>query len=57
LNNNDSCDLEVYAIVKKSNGNYAAFEIKLGLSYIDEASDNLKKFIKNIYNTEIDFPK
>ena len=54
---NDSYGLEVDAIVQKRNGNYAAFEIKLGVGYIDEAAENLKKFIKNIDATRMDLPK
>ncbi|NEW80645.1 MAG: DUF4143 domain-containing protein, partial [Gelidibacter sp.] len=45
---NDSYGLEVDAIVQKRNGDYAAFEIKLGVGYIDEAAENLKKFARNI---------
>jgi len=53
----DSYGLEVDAIVQKRNGDYAAFEIKLGVGYIDEASNNLKKFTKNIDTTKMDLPK
>jgi uncharacterized protein len=54
---NDSYGLEVDAIVQKRNGNYAAFEIKLGVGYIDEAAENLKKFVRNINATKMDLPK
>jgi len=54
---NDSYGLEVDAIVQKRNGNYAAFEIKLGVGYIEEAADNLKKFEKNIDTTKMEAPK
>jgi len=54
---NDSYGLEVDAIVKKRNGNYAAFEIKLGVGHIDEASENLKKFEKNIDTNKMKLPK
>jgi predicted AAA+ superfamily ATPase len=54
---NDSYGLEVDAIVQKRNGNYAAFEIKLGVGYIDEAALNLKKFEKNIDIAKMDVPK
>jgi len=54
---NDSYGLEVDAIVQKRNGDYAAFEIKLGVGYIDEAAENLKKFVKNIETTKMDIPK
>lgn len=53
----DSYGLEVDAIVQKRNGNYAAFEIKLGVGYIDEAAANLKKFEKNIDIARMDVPK
>jgi uncharacterized protein len=54
---NDSYGLEVDAIVQKRNGNYAAFEIKLGVGYIDEAVSNLKKFEKNIDISKTNGPK
>ncbi len=54
---NDSYGLEVDAIVQKRNGNYAAFEIKLGVGYIDEAAENLKKFEKNIDISKTNVPK
>lgn len=54
---NDSYGLEVDAILQKRNGNYAAFEIKLGVGYIDEAAENLKKFMENIDTAKIDLPK
>ena len=40
---NDSYGYEVDAIVQKRNGDYAAFEIKLGVGYIDEAAESLKR--------------
>lgn len=54
---NDSYGLEVDAIVQKRNGDYAAFEIKLGVGYIEEAATNLKKFAKNIDTSKMDSPK
>jgi predicted AAA+ superfamily ATPase len=54
---NDSYGYEVDAIVQKRNGNYSAFEIKLGVGYIDEAAENLKKFAANIDTTRMDVPK
>ncbi|MEI6346606.1 MAG: DUF4143 domain-containing protein [Bacteroidota bacterium] len=54
---NDSYGLEVDAIVQKRNGDYAAFEIKLGVGYIEEAAENLKKFATNIDATKMDLPK
>ena len=53
----DSYGLEVDAIVQKRNGSYAAFEIKLGVGYIDEAVNNLKKFVKNIDPGKMELPK
>jgi hypothetical protein len=40
----DSSGLEVDAIVQKQNGDWCAFEIKLGIGQIEEAAKNLKKF-------------
>jgi len=54
---NDSYGLEVDAIVQKRNGNYAAFEIKLGVGYIEQAAENLKKFSINIDTDKMDKPK
>lgn len=54
---NDSYGLEVDAIVQKRNGDYAAFEIKLGVGYVDEAVENLKKFASNIDRSKMDVPK
>lgn len=53
----DSYGLEVDAIVQTRNGNYAAFEIKLGVGYIEEAAENLKKFQKNIDTAKMSVPK
>lgn len=54
---NDSYGLEVDAIVQKRNGDYAAFEIKLGVGYIEEAAENLKKFATNIDPAKMVLPK
>ena len=54
---NDSYGLEVDAVVQKRNGDYAAFEIKLGVGYIDEAAENLKKFQRNIDTANMNLPK
>jgi len=54
---NDSYGLEVDAVVQKRNGNYAAFEIKLGVGYIEEAAENLKKFQRNIDAAKMNLPK
>jgi len=54
---NDSYGLEIDAIVLKRNGDYAAFEIKLGVGYIEEAASHLKKFVENIDTKKMDVPK
>jgi predicted AAA+ superfamily ATPase len=54
---NDSYGYEVDAIVQKRNGAYAAFEIKLGVGFIDEAAENLKKFAANIDTEKMESPK
>lgn len=54
---NDSYGLEVDAIVQKRNGDYTAFEIKLGVGHIDEAAENLKKFTRTIDDSKMDLPK
>ncbi|SNS75046.1 hypothetical protein SAMN06295967_1222 [Belliella buryatensis] len=54
---NDSYGNEVDAIVQKRNGDYAAFEIKIGVGYIDEAAENLKKFAANIDTEKMEMPK
>ncbi len=54
---NDSYGLEVDAIIQRRNGDYAAFEIKLGVGFIDEAAENLKKFVKNIDTAKMELPK
>jgi len=41
----DSTGMEVDAIVQKYNGDWLAFEIKLGIGQIEEAAANLKKFV------------
>ena len=54
---NDSYGLEVDAIVQKRNGDYAAFEVKLGVGYIEQAAENLKKFERNIDTAKMNVPK
>ncbi|HNX08001.1 MAG TPA: DUF4143 domain-containing protein [Bacteroidales bacterium] len=54
---NDSYGLEVDTIVQKRNGDYAAFEIKLGVGYIEDAAKNLKKFSGTIDTSKMDLPK
>jgi predicted AAA+ superfamily ATPase len=53
----DSYGLEVDAIAQKRNGDYAAFEIKLGVGYIDEAVESLTKFANTINTAKMDLPK
>ncbi|MGP1446120.1 MAG: ATP-binding protein [Candidatus Limimorpha sp.] len=53
----DSYGLEVDAIVQKRNGDYAAFEIKLGTGFIEEAASNLNKFVTNIDAAKMELPK
>ncbi len=53
----DSYGNEVDAVVQKRNGDYAAFEIKLGVGFIDEAAENLKKFANNIDTSKINNPQ
>jgi len=55
----DSSDLEVDAIVQKHNGDWLAFEIKLGKSQsvIDEAATNLKKFADIVDTSKVKAPK
>lgn len=44
----DSNGLEIDSIVQKRNGDWAAFEMKLGTSMIAEAASNLKKFTNSL---------
>jgi predicted AAA+ superfamily ATPase len=44
----DSSGLEVDAIVEKYDGEWSAFEIKLGIGQIDDAAKNLLKFAANL---------
>lgn len=53
----DSSGLEVDAIVQKQNGDWCAFEIKLGIVQIEEAAHNLKKFSSNLEYKYIAKPK
>jgi len=53
----DSTTLEVDAIVQTYSGEYAAFEIKLGIGQIDEAAANLTKFASTLDTTKILPPK
>ena len=53
----DSYDLEVDAIVQKHNGDWAAFEIKLGTGQIDEAAATLIKFANVVDTSKTKAPK
>ncbi|GHT22241.1 ATPase AAA [Bacteroidia bacterium] len=53
----DSSGLEVDAIVQKYNGDWAAFEIKLGTGQIEEAARNLLKLVEILNKDKISVPK
>lgn len=53
----DSSGLEVDAIVQKHNGDWCAFEIKLGIGQIEEAAKNLLKFASILDEKRVDTPK
>lgn len=53
----DSSGLEVDAIVQKHNGDWCAFEIKLGIGQIEEAAKNLIKFASIIDKQRVNPPK
>lgn len=53
----DSNHLEVDAIVQKRNGDWAAFEVKLGTGQTEEAARNLLKFSENINVKKSGSPK
>jgi Predicted ATPase (AAA+ superfamily) len=53
----DSSNLEVDAIVQKYNGDWCAFEIKLGTGQIEDAAANLKKFASNLDEKRVKPPK
>jgi predicted AAA+ superfamily ATPase len=53
----DSSGLEVDAIVQKYNGDWCAFEIKLGIGQIEEAAKNLLKFASILDKKRVDPPK
>ena len=52
----DSYGLEVDAIIQKRNGDFAAFEIKLGVGHIEQAAIQLKKFKNNIDASKMKLP-
>ncbi|MEO9258030.1 MAG: DUF4143 domain-containing protein, partial [Crocinitomicaceae bacterium] len=53
----DSSNLEVDTIVEKYNGEWCAFEIKLGTGQIEEAAANLNKFVSILDNKKTRPPK
>ena len=53
----DSSGLEVDSIVQKYNGDWAAFEIKLGTGQIEEAATKLLRFAQLINNEKCSPPK
>ena len=53
----DSSGLEVDAIVQKYNGDWIAFEIKLGTGQIEEAAASLKKFVSILDDKRVKPPK
>src|SRR5690606_113433 len=53
----DSNDLEIDAIVQKYNGDWSAFEIKLGVGQIEEAAATLNKFVSILDIKRITPPK
>lgn len=52
----DSSGLEVGSIVQKYNGEWSAFEIKLGTGHIEEAAASLNKFV-SVLDNKIKPPK
>ena len=53
----DSSGLEVDAIVQKYNGDWIAFETKLGIGQIEDAATNLQKFVRNLDLQKVKPPK
>jgi len=53
----DSTGLEVDCIVQKYNGDWCAFEIKLGTGQIEDAAANLKKFVSILDTKKVKPPK
>ncbi|HOY30569.1 MAG TPA: DUF4143 domain-containing protein [Bacteroidales bacterium] len=53
----DSSGLEVDAIVQKHNGDWCAFEIKLGTGQIEEAARSLNKFVSILDKKSVQLPK
>lgn len=53
----DSSNLEVDAVVQKRNGDWCAFEIKLGTGHIEEAAASLHKFVSILDEKKVKPPK
>jgi predicted AAA+ superfamily ATPase len=53
----DSSGLEVDSIVQKYNGDWCAFEIKLGTGQIEEAAENLLRFAQLVDSDKAGAPK
>lgn len=53
----DSSGLEVDAVVQKHNGDWCAFEIKLGTGHIEEAAASLHKFVSILDEKKVKPPK
>ena len=53
----DSSNLEIDAIVQKYNGEWIAFEIKLGTGQIEEAAASLNKLVSILDNQKVQSPK
>lgn len=53
----DSSGLEIDSILQKYNGDWCAFEIKLGTGQIDDAASNLLRFARLINTEKCDPPK
>jgi predicted AAA+ superfamily ATPase len=49
----DSSGLEVDAIIQKPNGESAAFEIKLGEGFVEDAAKNLLSFANNLDSSKV----
>ncbi|MFT7553178.1 MAG: putative AAA+ superfamily ATPase [Rhodothermales bacterium] len=52
----DNTGLEVDAVVEHADGRWAAFEVKLGSSYIEEAADTLLRFADRIDTSRVGLP-
>ena len=53
----DSSGLEVDSIVQKYNGDWCAFEIKLGTGHFDEAAGSLNKLVSILDTKKVKPPK